>query len=112
MMLTLWGLSIIKKKEQLHVFRKVYRNPYSHANLQQIFPDMPLSLRLVHIDEIEREGISKLFASPNAAVNPQDFLPVQGILQVFKAEDCAKDYFLKVDEIIRRITKRLYDKGN
>ena len=107
-----FGLINNQEKEQLHVFRKVYRNPYSHANPRQTLPDRPLPIRLLFKDEIESVAdFHKFFAPPNVEVNPQNFLPMQGVLQVLLAETCAKDYFLKVDDIVRRINKRLHSEG-
>lgn len=103
------GLIDNSERELLHDFRKVYRNPYSHANSKQIFSNRPFPLRVLHVDEIESvDDFYKIFESPNTEVNPQNFLPLQGILQVLKAENCSKEYFLKVDEIIRRINQRLH----
>ena len=107
------GLIDDREKELLHDFRKAYRNPYSHANPKQIHPNMPFPIKLLRIDEINSEGdFQKFFEMPNTEVNPQYFLPIQGILQVLKTESCVKDYFLKVDEIVRRVYTRLHSENS
>lgn len=104
------GLIDNQEVDMLHYYRKEYRNPYSHANPKQMFTNTPLSIRIVHKDEIEGvDDFYKFFEEPNAEVNPQEFLPIQGIFEVLKSDSCSKDYFFKVDEIIRNIIIRIQE---
>ena len=92
----------------LHQFRQKYRNPFSHANPKQTFPDIPLPVRLIDKDEISSiEDFANFFAGPNIELNPQNFLPIQGLLQSLMAQESSADYFFKVDEILCSIYKRI-----
>lgn len=104
-----YGLIDSREKDVLHHFRKEYRNPYSHANPKQMFSNGLFPIRLVHVDEIESvDDFYKFFEAPNTEVNPQDFLPIQGLFGVLKSDNCSKDYFLMVDEIVLRVINQLH----
>lgn len=102
------GLILESEKDMLHQFRQKYRNPFSHANPKQTFPEKTLSVRLVSQDEISNpEDFAKFFAGPNMELDPQNFLPIQGLLQALMAQESSADYFFKVDEILCSIYKRI-----
>ena len=105
------GLINKYEKKLLHSFREKYRNGFTHSDPTKMFHSDPISMTVVNVDDRStlEELLSKIYGKPNAEVNPQTALILQGLLQSITADVYAKDYFLKVDEIIRNIIVRMHD---
>lgn len=105
------GLITEDEKELLHQFRKLFRNPFSHANTKETFRFGTIPILVINKDEINNlDDLAKLQGEPNAEVDPADFLPIQGILQALISEEVSEKYFRKVDEIIFNIITRIHGK--
>lgn len=105
------GLITEDEKELLHQFRKLFRNPFSHANTKETFRFGTIPILVINKDEINNlDDLAKLQGEPNAEVDPADFLPIQGILQALISEEVSEKYFRKVDEIIFNIITRTHGK--
>lgn len=93
------------QEERLNYFRENYRNPYGHAS-SKIFGNMKLSGKIVTVPKdgnVEKFIADVYDATQYHSTNVKDFLPIQGIAQVIKAQETALPYFKEVDKIIRDI---------
>jgi len=98
------GLITESQKEQLHIYRKKYRNPFSHASSQDIFGDYKIKGKII-------SNIDELFLPIQEEISVKEYPVIQGILQsIISTNDCLK-YFKDIDEIIRHMLLNIGNKS-
>lgn len=97
-------------KKYLHYCRKRFRNAFSHADPVGTFgkDSIPASLVTIGEDSNAEIGISEVPINLFIANTP--FL--QGVVGCMVAKELAPEYFLKVDEIARKIRGELDGNSN
>ena len=100
------GLISKEQKKQLHQFREIFRNAYSHADKIKTFgkSTMPVTgLKLV-----DNKIVTDEVHEPEIAF----FLVGQGIFQFEMTQRTAAPYFLYIDSLVREIKDKLFSKEN
>lgn len=92
-----------KRKNQLHKYRQLLRNAYSHAEKNKIHQDVKVPVRSLHLDE---EG--KFQVDPETEHKITDLPFIHGIAQVKHAEVNAPPYFINVDSLTREIKSMIF----
>lgn len=100
------GLISKKQKKELHVFREIFRNAFSHADKFKTFGEstMPVTGIKIENDKIITDEIG----DPEIAKFPIG----QGIVQVMIAQEHAVPYFLYIDNLVREIKNKLFGSNN
>ena len=91
-----------EQKDELHVFREIFRNAYSHADKEKTFgkSTMPVSGMRLEGDKIV----------PDESSNPEiaNFPIGQSIIQAQLSQEHCVSYFLYIDALARAIKVKLY----
>lgn len=91
-----------EQKRQLHEFRKVFRNAYSHADKDKTFGQTRISAQAVHLED--NKFIVEQPENPLLA----ELLVAHGIAQAMQAEQDAMPYFLYMDSVVCDISTKLF----
>lgn len=99
------GLISKEQKKKLHVFRERFRNAYSHSDKSKTFGNSTVPVTGVRLD--------KEMIVQDESGNPEisKFLIGQGIIQFEFAQNEAAPYFLYIDDLVRQIWKKLFNKA-
>lgn len=98
------GLISKEQKKQLHYFRQIFRNAYSHSDKIKTFGKSTMPVTGVRLEE--NKFVTDEVDEPEIA-----FLLVgQGIVQFEIAQKTAAQYFLYIDMLVRDIKDKLFPK--
>ena len=97
------GLITKKQEKQLHNFRQLLRNAYSHAEKKKIHQDKEISVQSLHISDA-----GKFEVDPEELYRLTDMPFMHGIAQCYHAKANAPSYFLYLDELIREIMPKVF----
>lgn len=97
------GLITKDQKTQLHRFRQLLRNAYSHAEKKKIHGDKDIPVQSLHMTdegrfEVDPEEFHKILDMPF----------MHGIAQYYHAKDNAPAYFLYVDALVREMMPKVF----
>jgi hypothetical protein len=99
------GIITEDEKIQLHEYRVNFRNAYGHSDADKIFGDKTISAQGVKIED------GKLVVGQNEISRIAELTIVQGLTQVYQAQEEAIPYFLYMDGLVRRICFRIFPKS-
>ena len=99
------GIITEDEKVQLHEYREHFRNAYGHSDAEKIFGDKTITAQGVKIED------DKLISGDNEISRIAELTIVQGLTQVYQAQEEAIPYFLYMDGLVRRIFSRLFPKS-
>lgn len=91
-----------EQKDQLHEFRKVFRNAYSHSDKNKTFGTTRIPAQSIHIED------GKLVVEKPEDPLLSELLIAHGLAQAKQAEQDAIPYFLYMDSVVRQIKTRLF----
>ncbi len=91
-----------EQKKQLHQFREIFRNAYSHSDKIKTFGKSTLPITGVRLEE------NKLVMDEVGEPEIAFFLIGQGIVQFEMAQRTALPYFLYIDKLVREIKDKLF----
>jgi len=96
------GLISKEQKKQLHVYREIFRNAYSHSDKLKTFgkSTMPVTGIKLENDKLVIDEVGE----PEIAMFPIG----QGIVQFEIAQKTAVPYFLYIDKLVREIKAKLF----
>ena len=96
------GLITKEQKIQLHFYREIFRNAYSHSDKLKTFgkSTMPVTGVRLNNDKFIIDEVSE----PEIAM----FLIGQGIVQFEMAQKTVVPYFLYIDKLVREIKSKLF----
>ena len=97
------GLINEDEKNQLHGIRKIFRNPYGHADKKGTFGSSSVSVSGAKIDF----GGIQVSHDP-VEVNIAEFPLVHGYAQAKMAQESAAYYFVTVDMLVRSLKERVF----
>lgn len=97
------GIISEERKIQLHIYRQLLRNAYSHAEKGKIHQDVKVSVKSLYMTE----G-GKFELDPETEHKITDLPFIHGIAQVKHAEVNAPPYFLNVDSLTREIKSMIF----
>jgi hypothetical protein len=97
------GLITKNQKKELHNFRELLRNPYSHAEKKKIHADKKIPVQCLHLDG---KGDLKMEQETNESVLAMPFL--HGMAQYYHAKAHGPLYFLHVDALVREIIPKVF----
>jgi len=98
------GLISKEQKKQLHYFREIFRNAYSHADKMKTFGKSTVPVTGVRLED--NKLVTDEINEPEIAF----FLVGQGIVQFEIAQKTAAPYFLYIDKLVRDIRDKLFSK--
>jgi len=93
-----------EQKKQLHNFREIFRNAYSHADKIKTFGKSTIPVTGIRLEN-NKLAIDEV-NEPEIAF----FLIGQGIVQFEIAQKTATPYFLYIDRLVREIRDKLFSK--
>lgn len=96
------GLITKEQKTELHKYREIFRNAYSHSDKDKTFGDEHISAQAIHLESgnfaVEQPESARL----------ADLIIHHGLGQAMQAEQDAIPYFLYIDKVTREIRERLF----
>jgi hypothetical protein len=107
------GLITKEHKKLLIKFKNRFRNPYSHANTNDIFKEIPVKGKGISLieGETDEDLLKRIFDDNTEYLMPAKYmLPAQGLLQAMIAERDSIPYFVEVDKIIRSMMSNIKGK--
>jgi len=96
------GLITKDQKKELHRYREIFRNAWSHSDKNKTFGSASVEVRALRI-----EG-GKLVSDSDGQVPISDLLMFHGIAQVMVARENALPYFLQIDGIARQVLAKVF----
>lgn len=100
------GIINKERKTQLHSYRQLLRNAYSHAEKKKIHRDVKIPVQSLFMDE---DGRFQVDPETEHKINDLPF--IHGIAQVKHAEVNAPPYFINVDSLTREINSMIFKKS-
>ena len=94
------GIITKEDKKILNQIREKYRNAYSHADIEKTFGEGTIPLAQGNFSNPEKIEIGEF--------KIKNFPMIQGIIQKKIADDIAYDYFIFVDELIRKSIDKIF----
>jgi hypothetical protein len=96
------GLLDDAEKDMLHQFRRNFRNAYSHADKQKTFGAIAIPVQSAKI------GSGQIVTGIPVEAKVAELPIIHSIAQAMKATEDAPDYFLYLDELVRRLKERVF----
>ena len=97
------GLITKDQKKQLHQFRQLFRNAYSHAEKKKIHGDKDIPVQSLHMTDR-----GKMDVDPEEVHKILDIPFIHGEAQYYHAKANAPAYFLYVDALVREIMPKVF----
>lgn len=97
-----FGLIDDAERGMLHQFRHDFRNAYSHSDKQKTFGGIAVPVQSAKI------GSEQIITGIPVEAKIAELPIIQSIAQAMKAAEDAPYYFLYLDELVRRLKKRVF----
>lgn len=99
------GLIDNEEADVLHFFRKKFRNPFWHSDKEGTFGNLS-----VPVASTTLQG-NELLSNPEVEVEMAKMPIFHGLVQAQIAEIEAPSYFIKMDEFVRNLKRRVFPKS-
>lgn len=100
------GLISEEQKKELHAFREIFRNAYSHADINKTFGKSTMPVTAARIEN------DKIVTDESGDIEIAKLLIGQGLAQFEISQRNASPYFIYIDNLVRQIKDKIFSKDN